>query len=147
MLDIHPKMLWIVPKIFSSCQREKSKYATKREEFKMYMIVHACIHLVTSNILPLIWGISTCRNVHLSSFFTHSTPQVFVDLGSEDPKWVNHAYISTVANCQSHFGIWLLYLLAAAPVFVQRHHLSAAYLFISLTVYPDKIKKSENVAL
>lgn len=41
----------------------------------------------------------------------------------------------------------LLYLLTAASVFVQRHHLSAAYLFISLTVCPDRIKKSENVAL
>lgn len=35
----------------------------------------------------------------------------------------------------------------AATVFVLHCHLSAVYLFISLTVYPDKIKKSENVAL
>lgn len=38
-------------------------------------------------------------------------------------------------------------VLAAAPEFVQRHNLSAAYLFISLTVNPDKTKAGENAAL
>lgn len=59
---------------------------------------------------------------------------------------VSHSW-SSAANCQSRFGVRLPYLLTAAPVFVQRPNLSAAYLFISLTVYPDRIKKSENAAL
>lgn len=72
------------------------------------------------------------------SLLSHSTPlddlQDFFLLTwrSKDLKWIRHRWPSS-ANFQSHFGIWLLYLLTAAPVFLQHHSLSAAYLFFSLT--------------
>lgn len=71
---------------------------------------------------------------------------------SKDLKRLSKSRVYRIAdrqqqNCQSHFGVRLPYLLTAALVFVQRPNLSAAYLFISLTVYPDRIKKSENAAL
>lgn len=107
---------------------------------------HVCMHPGTS--LPLFFqpARECAFVVLLLSFHNSHYQQVLVWLGSQ--KILNHMSIAyLISSSKLPKSLWLLYLLTAASVFVQHHHLSAAYLFISLTVCPDRIKKSENVAL
>lgn len=132
MLLIATQTILLMPKRSIALQRERNgKCLWLRKSAPSYS--HRC---------------SCHRNVHLSHALL-SFRGFLLDVRGQKilSDRVNHIYtswpiISGGTPPRSHFGVWLLYLITAAPAFVQRHHLSAAYLSIGLTVCADKIKRS-----